>query len=148
MKIKIFSSKFIGKQLSRLKMGQAYYAIAISTINAISLITLAFKFEIWVLILLFPILLFSILVIGYYMDIKNIRTEDYIKADEMIHRSLLTSDCKTQEFQLILIKVVLNALQSIKDNKDINFDYAMEEYEKYKKRWKLIIKKNEKVDIL
>ena len=40
---KINKSKFIGQQFSRLKMGQTYYSIIVSTINAISLITLAFQ---------------------------------------------------------------------------------------------------------
>lgn len=137
MNIKIFSSKFIGKQLSRLKMGQTYYAIMVSTINAISLITIAFAFEIWLLIFLFPILLFSAFVIGYYMDVKNIITQDYSKTNEMAYRFLVTSDIKLQEFQLLLIKVVLKSLQDIQDNKPINMDYLAEEYKKYQKNWSL-----------
>jgi len=135
MKIKIFSSKFIGKQLSRLRMGQTYYAIAVSTISTISLIVIAFEFKIWMLLVLFPILLFSAYLVGYYMDIKNVTTQDVLKTNEISHRFLLTSDSKTQEFQILLVKSILKALQDVKDNKNINFDYLMEEYKKYQKRW-------------
>ena len=135
MNIKIFSSKFIGKQLSRLKMGQTYYSIAVGTINAISLITIAFAFEIWILILFFPILLFGAFVIGYYMDVKNIIAQDFSKTNEMAYRFLVTTDYKLQEFHLLLIKVVLKSLQDIKDNKDISMDYLAEEYKKYLKKW-------------
>ena len=136
MKIKIFSSRFIGKQLSRLRMGQTYYAIAVSTISTISLIVIAFEFEMWVLLVLFPILLFSAFLVGYYMDIKDVTTQDVLKTNEIGHRFLLTSDFKVQEFQLLLVKVIMKSFQDIKDNKNINFDYLTEEYEKYLKKWK------------
>ena len=41
------SSPFLGLQLSRLKMGQSYYAIIMSTVNASSLVSLAFALSIW-----------------------------------------------------------------------------------------------------
>ena len=116
-------------------MGQTYYAIAVSTISTISLIVIAFEFEIWVLLALFPILLFSAFLVGYYMDVKNVTTQDIIKTNEIAHRFLLTSDLKTQEFQLLLVKNILESFQDIQNNRQINTDHLMEEYKKYQKRW-------------
>lgn len=117
-------------------MGQTYYAIAVSTISSISLIVIAFEFEIWMLLALFPILLLSAFFVGYYMDIKDVTTQDIIKTNQIAHRFLLTSDYKSQEFQLLLIKAILKSFQDIKDNKDLNLDYLMEEYRIYLKKWK------------
>ena len=139
MSKKILSSGFIGKQLSRLKMGQTYYAIAVSTISTISLIVIAFEFEIWILLMLFPILLFSAFLVGYYMDKKDIITKDILRTNNMYYRYLSTSDFKLQEFQLLLVRSILKSFQDIKDNKNINMNYLMEEYEKYRKNWEPIV---------
>ncbi|GAG74366.1 unnamed protein product, partial [marine sediment metagenome] len=44
---RVKSAHFIGRQLSRLKLGQSYYAIVVSSVSAISLISLAFEITIW-----------------------------------------------------------------------------------------------------
>ena len=69
---RVKSAHFIGRQLSRLKLGQSYYTIAVSTVSAISLISLAFEITFWMLIIFFPILLLGTFIIGYFMDIYNI----------------------------------------------------------------------------
>jgi len=96
---RVKSAHFIGRQLSRLKMGQSYYSIAVSSVSAISLISLAFEISFWMLIVVFPILLLGTFVIGYFMDIYNINTMDKLKANEIGNRYLTTSDMKSQEFR-------------------------------------------------
>ena len=61
---RVKSAHFIGRQLSRLKLGQSYYSIAVSSVSAISLISLAFEISFWMLIILFPVLLLGTFVIG------------------------------------------------------------------------------------
>lgn len=89
------SLEFIGKQLSRLKLGQLYYTIAISTVNAISLVTLAFEIQFWLLVLLFPMLLLGAYIVGYYMDKKDIITKDMLRTNDIYYRYLSTSDFKS-----------------------------------------------------
>jgi len=98
---RVKSAHFIGRQLSRLKLGQSYYSIVVSTVSAISLISLAFEISFWMLLLTFPVLLLGTFVIGYFMDIYNINTMDKLKANEIGNRYLTTSDIKSQEFQLL-----------------------------------------------
>ena len=104
---KVRSAYFIGRQLSRLKMGQSYYSIAVSTVSAISLISLAFEISFWMLIIFFPILLLGTFLIGYFMDIYNINTMDKLKANEIGNRYLTTSDLKSQEFQILQTEIFL-----------------------------------------
>ena len=106
------SSPFLGRQLSRLKMGQSYYAIIMSTVNAISLVSLAFALSIWYLILAFPILLLLTFGIGFYLDKYDIKTEDALKSNEMINRFLNTGDIKSQDFQLLQTNIILKALKA------------------------------------
>lgn len=130
---KIKSSRFLGKQLSRLKMGQSYYSILTSTVSAISLVSLAFQINFLWLILVFPFLLLATYLIGYYLDIKNVNTIDRLKSNEMTHRFLNTSDIKNQEFQLMITEVLLSAI-----SKGESFDpeSLREVYQDYKDKWK------------
>ena len=130
---RITSSSFLGRQLSRLKMGQSYYAIITSTISAISLATLAFQLELWLIFLIFPMLLIITFIIGYYLDIRNIKTMDSLKSIEMAQRFLNTGDMKNQEFHIMLTTILVKAL---KEGKDFNPNKLLEEYEEYKKKWK------------
>ncbi|TFF89873.1 MAG: hypothetical protein EU548_05895 [Promethearchaeota archaeon] len=129
----IKSSRFLGKQLSRLKMGQSYYSILTSTVSAISLASLAFQINFLWLIMVFPFLILCTYLIGYYLDIKNVNTIDQLKSNEMTHRFLNTSDIKSQEFQLLITEMLIRALQ-----KGETFDSSVlrEKYEEYKKKWK------------
>ena len=133
---RVKSAHFIGRQLSRLKMGQSYYSIAVSTVSAISLISLAFEISFWMLILAFPVLLLGTFVIGYFMDIYNINTMDTLKANEIGHRYLTTSDLKSQEFQLLQTEIVLEALKAIQEEKQLDPKDLLKKYDLYFRKWK------------
>ena len=91
-------SRLLGQQFSRLRMGQTYYSMIVSTISAISLITMAFNLDFWILIVIFPFILLVTFGIGFFMDKKDINLEDYRKQVEMQSRKLNLNDIKTQEF--------------------------------------------------
>jgi hypothetical protein len=133
---RVKSAHFIGRQLSRLKMGQSYYSIAVSTVSAISLISLAFEISFWMLILAFPVLLVGAFVIGYFMDIYNINTMDSLKANEIGHRYLTTSDLKSQEFQLLQTEIVLEALKAIQEKQQLDPKDLLKKYDLYFRKWK------------
>jgi len=133
---RVKSADFLGRQLSRLKMGQSYYYIAVSTISAISLISLAFEITFWILILAFPFLLFVAFIIGYFMDIYNINTMDILKSNEITHRYLTTNDLKTQEFQLLQTEIILDAIQAIQENKKLDPKDLLQKYDAYYRKWK------------
>jgi len=133
---RVKSAHFIGRQLSRLKMGQSYYAIAVSSISAISLISLAFEISFWMLIVIFPVLLLGTFVIGYFMDIYNINTMDKLKANEIGNRFLTTSDLKSQEFQLLQTEIVLEALKAIQEKRQLDPKDLLRKYDLYYRKWK------------
>ena len=133
---RVKSAHFIGRQLSRLKLGQSYYAIIVSSVSAISLISLAFDITIWMLILMFPILLLGSFIIGYFMDIYNINTMDSLKANEIGHRYLTTSDIKGQEFQLLQTEIVLEALKAIQEERQLDPKDLLKKYDLYFRKWK------------
>ncbi len=133
---RVKSAHFIGRQLSRLKLGQSYYAIVVSSVSAISLISLAFEITFWMLILAFPILLLSTFVIGYFMDIYNINTMDKLKANEIGNRYLTTSDMKGQEFQLLQTEIVLEALKAIQEERQLDPKDLLKKYDLYFRKWK------------
>jgi len=133
---RVKSAHFLGRQLSRLKLGQSYYSIAVSTISAISLISLAFEITFWLLIVAFPVLLFVAFILGYFMDIYNINTMDILKSNEITHRYLTTSDLKTQEFQLLQTEIILEAIQAIQENKKLDPQDLLRKYERYYRKWK------------
>ena len=133
---RVKSAHFIGRQLSRLKMGQSYYSIAVSSVSAISLISLAFEISFWMLIVVFPILLLGTFVIGYFMDIYNINTMDKLKANEIGNRYLTTSDMKSQEFQLLQTEIVLEALKAIQEKQQLDPKDLLKKYDLYFRKWK------------
>jgi len=133
---RVKSAHFIGRQLSRLKLGQSYYAIAVSSVSAISLISLAFEISFWMLIVIFPVLLLGTFVIGYFMDIYNINTMDKLKANEIGNRFLTTSDLKNQEFQLLQTEIVLEALKAIQEERQLDPQDLLKKYDLYFRKWK------------
>ena len=133
---RVKSAHFIGRQLSRLKLGQSYYSIVVSTVSAISLISLAFEISFWMLLLTFPVLLFGTFVIGYFMDIYNINTMDKLKANEIGNRYLTTSDIKSQEFQLLQTEIVLEALKAIQEDRRLDPKDLLKKYDLYFRKWK------------
>ena len=133
---RVKTAQFIGKQLSRLKMGQSYYSIAVSTVSAISLISLAFKITFWMLIIVFPIILLGAFIIGYFLDIYNINTMDTLKSNEITQRFLTTSDIKNQEFQLLQTEIILDAIKAIQEDKKLDPNDLLEKYKNYYRKWK------------
>jgi hypothetical protein len=133
---RVKSAHFIGRQLSRLKLGQSYYTIVVSSVSAISLISLAFEITIWMLILAFPILLLGTFIIGYFMDVYNINTMDKLKANEVGNRYLTTSDMKSQEFQLLQTEIVLEALKAIQEERQLDPKDLLKKYDLYFRKWK------------
>lgn len=129
-------SQFLGRQLSRLRNAQTYYAIVVSSINAISLISLAFHVEFWMLVMLFPILIGVTLWLGFYMDTHNIIAQDSLKTADMANRYLNTGDVKAQEFQLLQTEILLDALQALQDKRPIDAVVLRQKYETYIKKWK------------
>lgn len=123
-------SVLIGQQFSRLKMGQTYYSIIVSTMSAISLVTMAFHLDFMFLMFLFPVILFGTFVIGYFLDKKNINLEDYRKQVEMQARKLNTADIKAQEFHLLQTMFIIKALKE-----DIKEQDLLLEYKKYRDKW-------------
>ena len=133
------SSPFMGRQLSRIKLGQSYYAIIISTVNAISLVSLAFSLSAWYMILTFPLLLMGAFGIGFYLDKYNITSEDALKSNEMINRFLNTGDIKNQEFQLLQTTLLLQALSARSREDEFDAEKELEDaYRQYLEKWKPI----------
>ena len=123
-------SRLLGQQFSRLRMGQTYYSMIVSTISAISLITLAFNVDFLWLLLAFPAIIIGTFLIGYYLDKKNINLEDYRKQIEMQSRKLNVADIKAQEFTMMQTLFIIKALRE-----NISERELLEEYEKYKLKW-------------
>ncbi len=133
----IFSSKFLGQQLSRLRMGQSYYSLFIASINAVMLVKIAYPMiEVEIMLIIVPFLLLGTVFVGYFLDRHNINSQDSLKSNEMAHRFLNTGDYKNQEFQLLQTKILLDALNSLKEGKNIEFANIEEKYNNYVKKWK------------
>ena len=132
-KVKI--SQFIGRQLSRLKAGQTYYAIAVSTIAALSLVSMAFRIEFLILVFLFPAILFGAFFIGLFMDKSNITSMDQMKTIEMTFRYLNTADYKIFEFNMMLMKTMFKWMESIQKGVPMDPKELENEYRKYAKKW-------------
>jgi hypothetical protein len=131
------TAKFLGKQLSRLKLGQSYYAIVVSTISAISLLKLAFdEISLLMIVIAFPFLLLGAYIVGYFLDRYNINTMDVLKSNELAHRFLTTNDRKNQEFQLLQTEIILEALKAIKEDRELDPKDLLQKYEDYYKKWK------------
>ncbi|MCK5343024.1 MAG: hypothetical protein KAR20_06455 [Candidatus Heimdallarchaeota archaeon] len=133
---KIRSSNFIGKQLSRFKMGMGYYTLAMSTITAAMLLKTNYDIQIEWIIAFVPVLFLATIFLGYLLDTLNINTQDLRKSNEMTHRFLLKSDRKNQEFQLMQTRFLVEALQALKEGKDIDLSVLDEKYHQYQKDWK------------
>lgn len=131
-----FKAGFIGRQLSRLKTGQSYYTIIMTTINAISLVSMAFEIDFIWLLLFFPGVIFATYLLGLFMDKRNIVSDDSVKANDMTNRFLNIADIKYQEFQLVQFSALLDALQSIQENKKVDKEKLLEYYSHYLDKWK------------
>jgi len=102
---------FFGRQLSRLRLGQSYYQLIISTISAISLVSLAFQVTIEILLILFPIALVGAFLLGYTLDRWDISAIDYRKTAEISGRFLNNLDLKNYDMRMIQIEANALAIQ-------------------------------------
>ena len=117
-------------------MGMGYYTLAMSTITAAMLLKTNYDIEIEWIIAVIPILFLATILLGYLLDTLNINTQDNRKSNEMTHRFLLKSDLKSQEFQLMQTRFLIEALQAMKEGKDIDLSILDEKYLQYQKNWK------------
>lgn len=136
----INSPSFLGRQLSRLKMGQNYFAIVSTAVSTVSLIIIALsvlevKVTFTTMIVLIIILLFSAFVMGYLLDVRNINTMDNIEAVDRLHRFINMADLKTQEFNRLQTETLLEALYAMQNKEPINVKLLEEKYKKYLKKW-------------
>ena len=83
-----------------------------------------------------PFLLLATLFVGYYLDRHNINSIDTLKSNERAHRFLNTGDLKNQEFQMLQTRILLEALNSLKDGKKVEFTEIEKKYNIYVKKWK------------
>ena len=130
-------AQFIGRQLSRLKAGQTYYAIAMSTVSALSLVIMAFPWiGLIILIILFPLILFGAYFIGLFMDKSNIAAIDHMKTTEMSSRYLNIVDIKYFEFYMTMFKSMFKWMESIQKRESINIKEFNDDYNKFLNKWK------------
>lgn len=134
-KIKI--SQFIGRQLSRLKIGQGYYAMGMYSISAIGILKIAFpQISIWLFLwFLVPIMFVGAFVLGYAMDKSNVTTMDYHKSIEMTQRYLTKLDFKNNDFRMLQMEVMFEWMKSIQENKPLDLNILKEKYEEFIKKW-------------
>ena len=130
-------SRFIGKQLSRLKAGQSYYMIIISTITALGVLKVAFPdIEGWIIFALFPVALFGAFVLGYIMDKSNVVAMDHIKSVEMSYRYLSLADFKLFGFYKVMMKTMFKSIKAVQAGEPFDFDTEFDkEFKKYIKEW-------------
>jgi hypothetical protein len=129
-------SNFIGRQLSRLKMGQSYYMIVVSTITALGIVKLVWaSMPNWMLFTLFPIALFGAFFLGYLMDKSNVTALDHRKTLDMQARYVNVADLKSYEFWMVVMNVFFKWMTSIQDGKPLDRDEIEKEYHKFLKRW-------------
>lgn len=127
---------FIGKQLSRLKLGQTYYSIFTTTFTALGILILAFpQISIITLIWLFVFILIATFFIGYLMDVLNISTKDHMKSLDISLRYLNVSDSKNNDFRILMMETMGEWLQTIQNGKPIDKSILDEKYKKFQKKW-------------
>ncbi len=135
-KIRNNGSLFVGRQLSRFKLAISYITLAMTFITAAMTTKSNYpqiEFE-WILAVT-PVVILLTLLMGYFLDRFNISTQDQRKSNEMTHRYLLTSDLKSQDYQLTQTKMLLMGLKNIQSDQEINVEEIMEIYKEYKQRW-------------
>ena len=115
---KVNLTVFFGRQLSRLRLGQGYYQLIISTISAISLVSLAYSVTIELAVILFPVFFIGSFFLGYLLDRMNISAIDYRKTAEISGRFLNNLDLKNYDMRMIQIEANARAIQ------DENFDVS------------------------
>ena len=133
---KIKMSQLIGRQLSRLQLGQSYYILIMSTMSALSLISIAFPtINILILIITFPLILLGAFIVGYLLDKTNVTTMDKIKTIEMSARYLNTVDYKNNDFRILQMKSLFRWMKAIQENKPLDFDETEKDLKDFNKKW-------------
>ena len=129
-------SQFIGRQLSRLKLGQTYYSLVISSVSAFSLVSFAFpEINFLIIILIFPIILIGSFFVGYLLDKSNVTTMDIIKTVEIQNRYLNTVDYKNNDFRILQMKAIFRWMKSIQEKKPLTFDETEKDLKDFNKKW-------------
>ena len=136
MSKKLKISQFIGRQLSRLKMGQTLYLIVVQTITALGIVSFAFpNVSFWVIVSLVPVFIFSAFILGFIMDKSNVTATDHMKTLEMTSRYVNTADLKSYEFWLVIMEIFFKWMTSIQEGKPLDRDEIRKEYIKFLKKW-------------
>ena len=129
-------SQFIGRQLSRMKMGMSYVILFTSTITAISVLNIAFpEIATWLIVMMFPVAIFGSVFLGYIIDKGNIAVIDTMKTLDMTARFVNKADLKSYEFWHVLMNVFFEWMTSIQEGKPLKKDEMNKEYLKFLKRW-------------
>jgi len=134
MKMKI--SPFIGRQLSRLKMGIIYFTIGMTTFTAIGVLKIALpEINFWLIVLGVILVFLGTFFLGYLMDITNVNTMDYQKTVEMSHRYLTVLDEKNNDFRMFQMKVMGEWIDAVQENRPVDKGMLDREYKKFLKKW-------------
>lgn len=127
-------SNFIGKQISRFKIGLVYLTTITSTITAVSVFKIALNLPDWLLFALLPFFILMGFGLGYFFDKTDIITSDYRKSIEMSHRQLNTQDKKQQYFYLALFDFIIDSFLQAPEELKKELRKKYKEYQK-KKDW-------------
>ncbi len=131
------TSNYIGKQISRFKLGMSYLTLAMTSLTALMMVKNVYPdIQLEWIILLVPFLILGTIMAGYFLDRWNISTQDQRKSNEMTHRFLLTSDMKSQQFALTQTRMLLLAMKNMKEGTEVDIDDIMTSYEDYLQKWK------------
>ena len=115
----------------------SYYAVGMSSITAVMTFKTAFPtVEFWWIAILVPVAIIGAVLLGYYLDKSNVSTLDMRKTNETTHRFLLTSDQKSQEFQMIQTETLLQALAQLSKQEEIDLNLLKDKYSEYHSKWK------------
>ena len=129
-------SQFIGRQLSRLKIGQTYYAMGMYSISTIGILKIAFPdISIWTFLYLVPLMFICAFFIGYIMDETDVITMDYNKSVEMTQRYLTVPDNKNNDFRMLQMETMVKCFKALQENKPIDQDIYEEKYDEFLKKW-------------
>jgi len=130
-------SNFIGRQLSRLKMGLIYFTIGMSTFTTIGVLKMALpKVNFWIIVLFVLSIFLGALILGYILDKSNITVMDSIKTLDMTHRRLSVADYKNNEFRIAMMKVMFKYGEAIRSGEPFDFDDEWDkEYKIFLKKW-------------
>lgn len=133
---KIKFSRFIGRQLARLKAGQSYYMMFMQTLTALGVLKWAFpEINFWRLIVLCIGALVGATIFGYIMDRSNITTMDHIKTMEMTYRYINVPDLKVFGFHAAMTEAMFEGMKAYQEGKPVDPNIVKEAYKKWIEEW-------------